>query len=151
MTTRPLLRACFIMATFLLPQHIGAQTPPTAPPAGATPPTAAPEPAPAAPAPPPALREGFVKVGSTIKPSRGRVTDVDKGDNGCYLTISDEKKSEYIEVGSFALCTQKPPMKGKRVEVEYTMETIMAGDCYGDPKCKRTETVPYITSVKIVD
>ena len=150
MTNRPLLRTCFIMATFLLSQHIGAQAPPTAPPAGTTPPAAAPTPAPAAPAPSPG-RDGYVKVGSTMKPSRGRVIDVDKGDNGCYLSISDEKKSEYIEVGSFALCTQKPPVKGKRVEVEYTMETIMAGDCYGDPKCKRTETVPYITSVKIID
>ena len=149
MNDRLLLRAFFILAIFLLPQHIGAQSPPTvpaSPPPGSTPP---PTPPPVPPATGP--KEGYVKVGGTVKPSRGRVTDIDKGDNGCYLTISDEKKSEYIEVGSFALCTQKPPLKGKRVEVEYSMETIMAGDCYGDPKCKRTETVPYVTSVKIVE
>jgi hypothetical protein len=86
-----------------------------------------------------------------MKPTRGLVSDIDKGDNGCYLTIMTDKKAEYIEVGGFALCTQKPPLKGKRVDLEYTMETIMAGDCYGDPKCKRTETVPFITSAKLVE
>ena len=154
MNTRPQLCTSIIaaVAALFFSQLLGAQSPPSpkvAPAIPSTPTTNAAEtpPLPAAPI----AKGGAVKVGSTMKPSRGLVTDVDKGDNGCYLTVRDEKNSEYIEVGSFAICTQKPPLKGKRVDLEYSMETIMAGDCYGDPKCKRTETVPFITSVKIVE
>ena len=144
MSNRPPLRICFFAAIFFLSQHGIAQTTPPAAPAPPAPPVAAPPPA-------PTVRDDFVKFGSEKKPTHGFVADIDKGDNGCYLTIKTENKSEYIEVGGFALCTQKPPLKGKHVELEYSMQSIMAGDCYGDPKCKRTETVPVITSVKIVD
>lgn len=134
-------------AAFFAPLFAAAQTPPG--PASTTPPAAV-----AAPASTASVdKEGYVTVGGIIKPSRGRVTDVDKGDNGCYVTYLDDKnaKSEYIEVGGYDLCSQKPPLKGKRVELVFKMEAIQAGDCYGDPKCKRTETVPFIVSVKIIE
>lgn len=148
MKNRPLFFFCFIaaMSAFLHAQHALAQTPPTA--------TAAPV-APTPPVPPaaPALvyKDGVIKVGNDLKQTRGRVTDVDKGDNGCYLTLRNEKNNEFIEVGVYPICTQKPPLKGKQVELTYSMETIQAGDCYGDPKCKKTETVPVVTVVKILD
>ena len=132
-------------ATLLLINLVAAQTP-------ADPP-AVPGAAPTAPPPAPALiyKDGVVKVGSTLKQSRGRLTDVDKGDNGCYLTLVDDKKVESIEVGKFELCLQKPPLKGKKVELTFSMETVQAGDCYGDAKCKRTETIPLVTAVKVVE
>jgi hypothetical protein len=150
MKNRPLLGSVVAVAlsVSLLPQQIFSQTPPNPP---ATPaPATAPAPPPAAP-PVLVYKDGVVKVGSTLKQSRGRVTDVDKGDNGCYLTLRDEKNAEFIEVGNFDICAQKPPLKGKKVEMVFSMETIQAGDCYGDPKCKRTETVPFVTSVKIIE
>ena len=131
------------ISSLVLSQFVYAQTPPV-PPAAPTSPTP-----PAAPAL--VYKDGVVKVGSELKQSRGRITDVDKGDNGCYLTLRNEKNAEFIEVATFPICTQTPPLKGKQVEMVYTMETIQAGDCYGDPKCKRTETVPVITAVKILD
>ena len=142
-----LIFARFIVtcAALLLPQIADAQTPPD---------TGAPAAAPAAvPPPAPALvyKDGVVKVGSTLKQSRGRLTDIDKGDNGCYLTLVDDKKNESIEVGKFDLCLQKPPLKGKKVELTFSMETIQAADCYGDAKCKRTETVPLVTAVKLLE
>jgi nucleoid-associated protein YgaU len=140
MNHRTLILASF--AAFLIAPYAGAQTPPAAPAA----------PAPAAPAAPKMVpHEGVVKIGGALKQTRGRVTDVDKGDNGCYITFRDDKKNEIIEVGKFELCAQKPPFKGKQVEMEYNVETIQAGDCYGDPKCKKTETIPVVVSVKIVD
>jgi len=109
--------------------------------------------APAVPTAPPALvyKDGVIKVGSELKQTRGRVTDLDKGDNGCYLTLRNEKNNEFIEVGLFPICMLKPPLKGKQVELTYAIETIQAGDCYGDPKCKRTETIAVVTAVKIVE
>ncbi len=150
-----LLSARFIVAfaALLLPHIAAAQTPPDTPaPPGAPGPPGAPPAAVPPPAPPALIyKDGVVKVGSTLKQSRGRLTDIDKGDNGCYLTLVDDKKNESIEVGKFDLCLQKPPPKGKKVELTFSMEIIQAADCYGDAKCKRTETVPLVTAVKIVE
>ena len=135
MKNRPLIQTCLFaaLAAILPSQYAVAQTPP--------------------PTPAPAMvpNEGVIKLGKILKQTRGRVMDVDKGDNGCYITLRDDKKNELIEVGGFAICTQKPPIKGKLVEMTFSMEFIQAGDCYGDPKCKRTEEVPLVTSVKIVE
>ena len=156
MKIRPLL-FIFAVSTLTATLPALAQTSAT-PPATSAAPAAVPVPGapavagtpPAPPAPPAVVyKEGVIKVGNDLKQTLGTVTDVDKGDNGCYLTLKNEKNIEFIEVGTFALCTQKPPIKGKRVEMTYSMETIQAADCYGDPKCKRTETVPVITAVQI--
>ncbi len=96
-------------------------------------------------------KDGVIKIGSEFKKSIGVVTDVDKGDNGCYLTLKDDKGLEFIEVGKFEICSQKPPLKGKRVALAYSVETIQAASCYGDPKCKKTETIPVVVGVKIAD
>ncbi|MCY7386515.1 MAG: hypothetical protein LH481_00355 [Burkholderiales bacterium] len=153
----PLLRHCFIVSclAFSVAQPALAQTSPTPPTPPTPPPTpAAPTPATppiAAPAPPaPVYKEGVIKVGKELKQSRGLVFDIEKGDNGCYLTLRNGK-NEFIEVARFEICAQKPPVKGKQVEMTFSMESIQAGDCYGDPKCKRTETVPLVTAVKIID
>ena len=58
---------------------------------------------------------------------------------------------EFIEVGTFELCNQKPPLKGKRVALAFSLEVIQASTCYGDPKCKKTETVPLVVGVKILE
>ena len=137
MKNRPLIQTCLFAAlAAMLPLYYAlAQTPPPTP----------------APAPAMVPNDGVIKVGKTLKQTRGRVTDIDKGDNGCYITLRDDKKNELIEVGGFAICTQTPPIKGKLVEMTFNMESIQAGDCYGDPKCKRTEEVPLVTSVKIIE
>jgi hypothetical protein len=107
---------------------------------------------PPAPPPPPAVvyKEGVVKVGTEFKQTLGTVTDVDKGDNGCYLTLKSASGGELIELGKFELCRPKSPLIGKRVVLVYSIETIQAASCYGDPKCKATETVPLVVDVKIL-
>ncbi len=118
--------------------------------APATPPAEAPAPA-AAPAAPAAPPSGKIKIGGEDKLTIAKVADVDKGDNGCYLTLKSDKGAEYIELGKFEFCSRKPSLKGKKVELAYSMETVQAASCYGDPKCKKTEVVPLIISVKIVE
>lgn len=102
------------------------------------------------PSPAPTYKDGVVKVGSELKKSLGRITDVEKGDNGCYLTLKDEKNIEFIEIGTFDLCSIKPSLKGQRVELAYKLETIAASSCYGDPKCKKMETVPLVVKVNVL-
>ncbi len=119
-----------------------AQTPPATPPAGEA------APAPAAPAKVP--RPGVVKIGDEMKETLGRITDLDKGDNGCFLILRNDRNSEIIELGKMEFCSQKQ-LKGKKVELEYKMETVQAATCYGDPKCKKTETVPLVVGVKVLE
>jgi hypothetical protein len=96
------------------------------------------------------LRPGVVKVGEEMKETLGRVTDLDKGDNGCFLILRNDKNGELIELGKMEFCSQKQ-LKGKKVELEYKMETVQAASCYGDPKCKKTETVPLVVGVKVLE
>lgn len=169
MKIRPLLYVCaFSTMTAVVP--VVAQTPsappaPTATPAASTPaavpasgtPSAIPVPgapgATAAPAAPPAIvyKEGVIKVGTEMKQSLGVVTDIDKGDNGCFVTFKDAKGAEFIELGKFELCALKPSPKGKKVSLAYSVETVQAASCYGDPKCKKTETVPLIVGIQVVE
>ena len=164
MNVRPLLLVCLVF----LSASVAAQTPAeaavakraaaeaaataaAAAAAAAAAPAAAPTPA-ATPAPPAVVyKEGVIKVGGEMKQTLGHLTDVDKGDNGCYLTLKDEKGKEFIEVGKFEICSQKPPLKGNKVALAFSLETIQAASCYGDPKCKKTETVPLVVGVKIVE
>ena len=142
-------RLVFAFTIAAVPFAILAQAPAT-PPKDEPAPVATAAPSPAA-VPQKTFREGVIKVGSEMKETLGRVTDVDKGDNGCYLTLRNAKNAELIELGKFEFCSQKPSLKGKQVELEYRMETVQAASCYGDPKCKSTETVPLIVGVKIIE
>ena len=130
-----------LQVNVLFAQAPAAPAPPT--------PSAEPAPPPAPPAPPPPPVE-FVKIGNEFKLVVGRVIDVEKGDNGCYLTLADKKEREFVEVGEYALCTHKPPLKGKKVEIEYRLESMQAASCNGNPKCTKRETVPYISSIKVI-
>jgi hypothetical protein len=105
-------------------------------------------PKPAVPAPRASTIQTF---GKEKKQTVGKVTDIDKGDNGCYITFVDERKNEFVEVGTFALCDQKPSPKGKMAEFTYSVETIQAASCYGDKNCTKTETIPIITSMKLAE
>lgn len=96
------------------------------------------------------FRPGVVKVGEEMKETLGRITDLDKGDNGCFLILRNDKNGELIELGKMEFCSQKQ-LKGKKVELEYKMETVQAASCYGDQKCKKTETVPLVVGVKVLE
>lgn len=88
--------------------------------------------------------------GKENKQTVGTITDLEKGDNGCYIEFTDDKNRKHLEVGTFEMCDQKG-LKGKRVEHTYKVETIQAASCYGDKKCTKTETIPIITSMKALD
>ena len=146
---RMLVIGILVSATAAIAQVPPAQTPK---PETNVPATAAPADTPsAAPAPTKTYRAGLVKIGEEMKETLGRVTDLDKADNGCFLILRNDKNGELIELGKMEFCTQKPSLKGKNVELEYRLETVQASTCYGDPKCKKTETLPYVVSVKVLE
>jgi hypothetical protein len=132
----------FALAATSITTALHAQTPP--PPAPATP-SEAPKAAP--PAPPSTV----ATFGKERKQTVGKISDLDKGDNGCYVVFSDDKKNEFVEVGTFDLCAMSPSPKGKRAEFTYKVETIPASSCGGDKKCTKTETLAIITSIKVLE
>jgi hypothetical protein len=116
--------------------------------------TPAPAPANPAEAPkaaPPAPPSTVITIGKERKQTVGKISDLDKGDNGCYVVFMDDKKNEFVEVGTFDLCAMSPSPKGKRAEFTYKVETIPASSCGGDKKCTKTETLAIITAIKVLE
>ncbi len=129
---------------FAMSGAVGAQAPAVVPPAN-TPADAAP-----VPASPPA-NTGSVKFGKETKITLGKVIDVERADNGCLINFKNDKGDEFIELGLPKFCMLKPPLKGKQIEMEYRLETVLASECAGNSKCKKTESLPVIVEVKVLN
>ncbi|MBL8514510.1 MAG: hypothetical protein JNJ55_11010 [Betaproteobacteria bacterium] len=120
-----------------------AQTPPPAPAAPAT--TASPAApgasTPAAPPgpPPPPAQEETQKIGKETKVSIDKVLDLEKQDNGCLINFKHEKRGETVELALAEFCGKKPSIKGQTLHFVYKMQTVLADECLGNPKCKKTE------------
>lgn len=129
---------------FAVSGAVRAQAPAAVPPAN--------PPADAAPVPPsPPANTGSVKFGKETKITLGKVIDVERADNGCLINFKTDKGDEFIELGLPKFCMSKPPLKGKQIEMEYRLETVLAGECAGNSKCKKTESLPVIVEVKILN
>ncbi len=116
------------------------QTPPPAPPA----PGAAPAEAPAAaavptPAPAPPAQEPTQRIGKETKLAIGKVLDLEKQDNGCLINFKNDKNQEVVELGLPDFCSRKPSIKGQTLHFIYKMQTVLADECLGNPKCKKME------------
>jgi hypothetical protein len=98
--------------------------------------------APAPVAPPPAAPEPTQKIGGETKLAIGKVIDLEKQDNGCLLNFThtlNGKKAEAVELGLPEFCTRKPPLKGATFHFVYKMQKVLADECLGNPRCKKTE------------
>ena len=114
-----------------------AQTPPPAPPTPATP-TAPADASPTAPPAPPA-QEPTQKIGKETKLAIGKVLDLEKQDNGCLINFKNDKNQEVVELGLSEFCSKKPPIKGQTLHFVYKMQSVLADECLGNPKCKKME------------
>lgn len=92
-----------------------------------------------------------VKIGQATKKTVGTVTATTSGDIACYLTLKDDRGAVFEEMAAFEICDQKPPIKGKRVTLGYTLQKVMSDECQGNPDCKKTRTVALVNSARIID
>lgn len=92
-----------------------------------------------------------VKVGQATKKTVGTVTATNSGDIACYLTLKDDRGVVFEEMADFEICDQKPPLKGKRVTLTYSLQKVMSDECQGDPACKKTRTVALVSAARIID
>ncbi len=92
-----------------------------------------------------------VKIGQATKKTVGTVTATNSGDVACYLTLKDDRGVVFEEMADFEICDQKPPLKGKRVTLAYSLQKVMSDECQGDPACKKTRTVALVSAARIID
>lgn len=91
-----------------------------------------------------------VKIGQATKKTVGTVTATNSGDIACYLTLKDDRGVVFEEMADFEICDQKPPLKGKRVTLTYSLQKVMSDECQGDPACKKTRTVALVTAARVI-
>jgi hypothetical protein len=92
-----------------------------------------------------------IKIGQATKKTVGTVTATNSGDVACYLTLKDDRGVVFEEMAKFEICDQKPPLKGKRVTLTYTLQSVMADECQGNPDCKKTRTVALVNTARIIE
>lgn len=92
-----------------------------------------------------------VRIGQATKKTVGTVTVTNSGDVACYLTLKDDRGVVFEEMADFEICRQKPPLKGRRVTLTYTLQKVMSDECQGDPACKKTRTVALVSAARIID
>ncbi|WP_412060742.1 hypothetical protein [Rubrivirga sp. IMCC45206] len=81
-----------------------------------------------------------VTVAGTTVPARGVVTDIESGDRSCYITLRTDTGATETVHADYSVCDTNV-IKGRRVQIEYVPDTILAASCEGDPDCLDTETV----------
>lgn len=91
-----------------------------------------------------------VKIGQVTKRTVGTVTATNSGDIACYLTLKDDRGVVFEEMAEFEICDQKPPLKGKRVTLTYSLQKVMSDECQGDPACKKTRTVALVSAARVI-
>jgi hypothetical protein len=90
-----------------------------------------------------------VKIGKETKKTVGVVMEAVSGDVACYLKLKDDRGVVFDELAGFEIC-EEPKLVGKRVMLTYKLEKVLADECQGDPECKKTKTVPLVTSVRVL-
>ncbi len=91
-----------------------------------------------------------VRVGKEIKTAFGRIKQLQDGDVSCVMVMDDDRGREFIESGAFELCEQKKTLIGKRVQLRYRMEKVLAESCQGNVDCGKSDTVALVTGATVV-
>ncbi len=81
-----------------------------------------------------------VTVAGETVPTRAVVADMESGDRACYLTLRTDGGAEQTVFADYSVC-ESNALVGRRVQLEYAPDDIVAVSCEGDPECLDTETV----------
>jgi hypothetical protein len=92
-----------------------------------------------------------VQVGKFSKRTVGVVSGITPGDAACYLSLQDEQGKAFEELADFAICEKPNLYLGRRVSLSYTLGSVMAQSCQGDPACQKTQAVALVTSLKVLN
>ena len=82
------------------------------------------------------------------KQTAGTLLNTENGDVACYLTLRDKRGAEFMELGDFDICFQKPSPIGKLVQLEYGVDNVIAESCQGNPDCGKSDRVALVTRAR---
>ncbi len=76
--------------------------------------------------------------------------ELQNGDAACYVVVT--RGTEELNIaGSFDLCPGGPQdasaLVGKTVNLTVGKQKVMAGSCQGNPECKDTEEVDFVSAI----
>ncbi|MBL8524127.1 MAG: hypothetical protein JNN20_10590 [Betaproteobacteria bacterium] len=100
---------------------------------------------------PAAAQPATVKIGKETKNAIGTILDLQDGDIACSMVMKDDNGAEFFESGDFDLCMRKKALIGKRVALTYKMAKVMAESCQGDINCKKSDLIPLVVAVKVLE
>ncbi len=89
-----------------------------------------------------------IHMGGMVKKTSGTVLSIDVGDVACYLSLTDAAGKKFTEMADFGLCDHDD-LIGKRVKLTYKIEQVLADECNGNPECKKSRSVPIVSSVAV--
>lgn len=79
------------------------------------------------------------------------LAELQNGDAACYVVATSAAGEPINYPGAFELCEGGPndatPLIGKTVTLTIGRDRILAGSCEGDPECKDTEEVDFVTAI----
>lgn len=89
-----------------------------------------------------------IKIGDQTKRTTGTVSELQNGDRACYMVLKEPNGKEFTELASFDICAMH--IIGKRVQLTYKIEEIMAESCQGNPRCMKKDRVALVVEVKVL-
>ena len=81
-----------------------------------------------------------VTVAGQTVPARAVVTAMEAGDRACMVTLRTDAGAAQTVFADYSVC-DSDAIEGRRVQIEYAPDEIMAASCDGDPECLDSETV----------
>lgn len=79
-------------------------------------------------------------------PMEGTITAVENGDVACYLQLEGETD---MRMANFDLCSDDHI--GKRVRLEFSLQSVMGPTCEGDPDCTDSEEVALVSALTVIE
>jgi hypothetical protein len=88
-----------------------------------------------------------IKVGDQVKRTSGTVQELRPGDR-CTIILRDTRGVEFSEFTTEDICAMH--VLGKRVQLIYKLEEVMAESCKGNPRCSKKESVVMVVDIKVM-
>jgi hypothetical protein len=92
----------------------------------------------------PAAAQSQVTVHGETKSTVATLRGAQNGDVACYLELDDEQGRRYQEMADFDLCINADQLIGKKVRMHFSVASVMADSCQGDPECKDSQKVALV-------
>jgi hypothetical protein len=88
------------------------------------------------------------KVGDQVKRTTGVVQELRPGDRACMIIMRDTRGVEFSEFTTEEICGMH--IIGKRVQLVYKLDEIMAESCKGNPRCMKKDPVVLVVDVRVM-